>query len=61
MKKNMTRVVYILNNTDGITELQVFADSIEHRNGWLLALWNGEVMGGVKDEYLKAFYLEPVV
>lgn len=61
MEENITRVVYILNNTEGCTELQVFADSVEHRGGWVLAIWHNQVMGGVKEEHLKAFYLEPVV
>lgn len=58
MEENMTRVVYVLNNTEGITEFKVLADSIEQRNGWVLALWHNQVIGGVKEEYLKAFYLE---
>ena len=52
-------VVYIFNNTEGITELIVSADSIEQRNGWVLALWNNQVVGGAKEEHLKAFYLTP--
>lgn len=51
--------VYLFNNTEGITELRVPADSIEQRNGWVLAFWNDKVIGGVKEEYLKAFYLTP--
>lgn len=57
--ENKLEAVYIFNNTEGITELQVLADSIEQRNGWVLALWKNEVIGGVKEEYLKAFYLKP--
>lgn len=59
MENNMLEVVYIFNNTDGITELRVVANSIEQRNGWVLALWNDMVVGGVKEEYLKAFHLTP--
>lgn len=57
--ENKLEAVYIFNNTEGITELKVLADSIEQRNGWVLALWKNEVIGGVKEEYLKAFYLKP--
>ena len=53
-------VVYVFNNTEGVTELRVPADNIEQRNGWVLALSNDMVVGGVKEEYLKAFYLAPV-
>ena len=60
MAKNMTRVVYVLNNQEGPTELRVFANNIEQRKGWILALWYNEVVGGVKEEDLKAFYLEVV-
>lgn len=59
MGNNILEAIYIFNNTEGITELKVPADSIEHRNGWVLALWNDKVIGGVKEEYLKAFYLKP--
>lgn len=57
--ENKLEAVYIFNNTEGITELKVLADGIEQRNGWVLALWKNEVIGGVKEEYLKAFYLKP--
>lgn len=59
MGNNILEAVYIFNNTEGITELKVPADGIEQRNGWVLALWNDMVVGGVKEEYLKAFYLAP--
>lgn len=59
MGNKILEAVYILNNTEGITELRVLADGIEQRNGWVLALWNDMVVGGVKEEYLKAFYLTP--
>jgi hypothetical protein len=58
MKNNILNVVYVFNTTEGITELKIFADSIEQRNGWVLAMWQNQVVGGVKEEYLKAFYLE---
>ena len=60
MEDNMLRLVYVFNNTEGLTELRVLADSIEQRNGWVLAIWHNQITGGVKEEYLKAFYLEPV-
>ena len=55
-----TRVVYILDNTEGNVELRVFADSIEQKNGWVLAIWRNQIIGGVKEEHLKGFYLEVV-
>ena len=52
------KIVYVFNTDKGITELRIVANSIEQRNGWVLALWEDKVVGGVKEEYLKAFYLE---
>ena len=49
------KVVYVFNNEQ--QELNISANKIEHRNGWVLALYNDMVVGGVKDEYLKCFYL----
>ena len=60
MGDNISRVVYILKDTEGCVELVVLADSIEQRNGWVLAIWHNQVIGGVREEYLKAFYLEAV-
>lgn len=60
MEENITRLVYVFNNTEGLTELKVLADSIEQRSGWVLAIWRDRISGGVKDEHLKAFYLELV-
>lgn len=57
MENNMC-AVYVFDTDEGITELKVLADSIEQRNGWILALWHNQVIGGVKEEYLKAFYLK---
>ena len=54
----LLKAVYLFNNTEGVTELKILADSIEQRNGWVLAIWNDRVVAGVKGEYLKAFYLE---
>lgn len=56
MESNMY-AVYVFDTDEGVTELKVLADSIEQRNGWILALWHNQVTGGVKEEYLKAFYL----
>lgn len=55
---NVLRLVYVLDTTEGLTELRVLADSVEQRNGWILAIWHNQVIGGVKEEYIKAFYLE---
>lgn len=54
----LLKAVYLFNNTEGTTELKILADSIEQRNGWVLAICNDRVVAGVKEEYLKAFYLE---
>ena len=51
-------IVYVFNNTEGLTELRILADSIEQKNGWVLAFYNNQMVGGVKEEHLKAFYLE---
>lgn len=58
MKNNISKAVFIFNDTEGMTEFKVPAQGIEERNGWVVALWNNQVVGGVKEEYLKAFYLE---
>ena len=59
MRDNTFEVVYVFNNTEGVTELKVVANNIEQKNGWILALWENMVVGGVKEEHLKAFYLTP--
>ena len=51
-------IVYVFNSTEGITELRILANSIEQRNGWVLAFYDDKMVGGVKEERLKAFYLE---
>lgn len=56
--ENTLRLVYVFDTTEGLTELRVLADSVEQRNGWVLAIWRNQVTGGVKEEHLKAFYLE---
>ena len=56
--ENITNIVYVLNDANGISQLRILADSVEQRNGWILAIWNGKVMGGMKEECLKAFFLE---
>ena len=53
----MDILVYLLNNTEGVTELAVLADDIKQKDEWVLALRNDMVVGGVKTEYLKGFYL----
>ena len=57
---NALKLVYVFDSEEGLTELRVLADSIEQRNGWVLAIWRNQIMGGVKEEHLKAFYLEAV-
>lgn len=56
--ENTLRLVYVFDTTEGLTELRVLSDSVEQRNGWVLAIWRNQVTGGVKEEHLKAFYLE---
>lgn len=58
MEDNTLRIVYVFDSEEGNIELRVLADSVEQRNGWVLALWHNQVIGGVKEEHLKAFYLE---
>jgi hypothetical protein len=58
MEDKVLRLVYVFDTTEGLSELRVLADSIEQRNGWILAIWRNQVVGGVKEEHLKAFYLE---
>mgnify|MGYP003307115641 CR=1 FL=1 len=50
-------VVFVFNSTKGDVELKLIADSVEQRNGWVLALYRNHLVGGVKEEHLKAFYL----
>lgn len=57
MENTILKAVFVFNNSEGITELKIPADGIEQRNGWVLAVWQNAVVGGVKEEYLKAFYL----
>lgn len=59
MGNRILEAVFVFNNTERMTELRVPADSIEQKNGWVLAIWNDNVIGGVKEENLKAFYLTP--
>jgi hypothetical protein len=52
-----TYVVFVFNNEKGNVELRLVADSIEQRSGWVLALYRNHLVGGVKEEHLKAFYI----
>lgn len=56
--RNKLRLVYLFDTTEGLAELRVLADSVEQRNGWVLAVWNNQVIGGAKEEHLKAFYMD---
>ena len=58
MKSNLLNAVFLFNDAEGTTELRVLANDIEQRNGWVLAIWRDRVVGGAKEECLKAFYLE---
>lgn len=60
--ENITlEAVYIVQTTEGIIELKVPADSFEQRSGWVLALLCNNVVAGVKEECLRAFYLKPFI
>jgi hypothetical protein len=57
MGNNILEAVFVFNNAERTTELRVPANSIEQRSAWVLALLDDKVVGGVKEEYLRAFYL----
>ena len=57
MKDKILCAVFVFNDKEGITELRVPANDIEQRNGWVVALLYDKVVGGAKEEHLKAFYL----
>ena len=59
MESTIFEAVYVFNDVDELTKIKVPANSIEQINGWVLAILNGKVICGVKEEYLKAFYLRP--
>ena len=54
----MVNAVFVFNGTKGDVEVRLVADSIEQRSGWVLALYRNHIVGGVKEEHLKAFYLD---
>lgn len=57
MGNNILEAVFVFNNAERTTELRVPANRIEQRSAWVLALLDDKVVGGVKEEYLRAFYL----
>lgn len=59
MEDNVLEAVFVFNSADGVDELRLLADDIKQTNGWVLAIWNNKVVGGVKEEYLRCFYLTP--
>ena len=59
MEDNALELVFVFNNADGVDELRLLADDIEHKSGCVLAIWKNKVVGGVKEEYLRCFYLTP--
>ena len=59
MEDNVLEAVFVFNNSNGIDELRLLANNVEHRSGYVLAIWNDKVVGGVKEEYLRCFYLTP--
>ena len=58
MEDKVFHAVFVFNDKEGIAELKVPANNIEQRNSWVLALWEDKIVGGAKEEHLKAFYLE---
>lgn len=58
MENEVLRVIYILDTPEGITELKVVAHGVQQEGDWVLAIWNNNVVGGVKMAHLKAFYVE---
>ena len=58
MEDVLLNAIFVFNNTEE-TILRILAHSIEQKNGWVLAIWNDHVVAGVKEEYLRAFYLIP--
>ena len=45
-------------NAENTIGFKILADSFEQRDGWIFAIWNGRTVAGVREKYLKAFYLE---
>ena len=58
MENTLLRAVYLYNNTEETIQLKILADRFEQKDGWILAIWNDRIVAGVKEKYLKAFYLE---
>ena len=58
MEKTIFEAVYLFNDADGVAKIKVPVTSIKQINGWVLAMFDGNVVGGVKEEYLRAFYLK---
>ena len=54
------RLVYILNEGQGFNELRTLANTVKQRNGWILALYHDRITCGVREEYVKAFYLDKI-
>lgn len=59
MEDNVLEAVFVFNGADGVDELRLLADDINQKSGYVLAIWKGKVVGGVKEEYLRCFYLTP--
>lgn len=59
MENKILDAVFIFKSTEDIAELRVQADDITQRSGWTLALSNDKVVGGAKEECIKAFCLSP--
>lgn len=58
MEKAIFEAIYIFNDADGVTKIKIPVTNIKQINGWILAMFDGSVVGGVKEEYLRAFYLK---
>lgn len=50
-------LVFIFNDTKKFSEMKIPADSIVQKDGWVFASYKNNIVGGAKEEHLKAFYL----
>lgn len=50
-------LVFIFNDTKEFSEMKIPADSIVRKDGWVFASHRNNILGGAKEEHLKAFYL----
>ena len=56
--KDRLIAIFILNDIEGVTELKIPVHHVEQRNGWILGIWNDLIVSCIKEEYIKACYLQ---